>query len=474
MKKIKSIAIVMTMVLFVSTTTMPVFANSAQSHWEGVDQSGVIITGEDCPITVEKELLTFNIQEFPSNYYQDAAELKGYTGKVTAEYTFYNPADYTVTATLVFPFGNLPSYAYLYDEESGTRVPYPDTDLYGITMNGEPIDLQVRHTFFRSYDQFELDRDLPLLADGYIADDFYRPDLPVTVFKYRISGVDGQYDAANAAFRWSGDNSKSRILLSEQNGGSLGDGWMSIEMWADNGGVATVYLFGEVPAPGIQWIFYENGACEKEIDGTMTLEESEVITFEEYAMRNYPKDTGIRETDWYNAVVANLNRSAQGFSYGIIGEYVGDLSGSLMRWYEYEITLEPGQRIVNTVTAPIYPSIDLQYEPCVYGYTYLLSPAKTWKSFGELEIMINTPYYVSSSSIGDFAKTETGYTVKLDSLPDSELTFNLSASESPTRPVTQYQTALIVYIAIIVSVALLLIGGIVAIVLNGKRRKQSK
>ena len=125
-------------------------------------------------------------------------------------------------------------------------------------------------------------------------------------------------------------------------------------------------------------------------------------------MLNYPEDAGILEHDWYNAVVANLNYSSRGFSYGIIGEYAGDLSSTLMRWYEYEITLEPGQKIVNRVTAPIYPSINTNYEPDVFGYTYLLSPAKTWKSFGELEIVVNTPYFISNSSIL-FCLFEGGY-----------------------------------------------------------------
>jgi len=296
----------------------------------------------------------------------------------------------------------------------------------------------------------------------------------VTIYHYSISGVDDQYGAATAAFRWSGDGNKTRILLAEQSGGGLGDGWMSLEMWVRTGESATIYVFGEVPSEDIQWTFYENGACEKEIEGTMTLTGSEVITFEEYAMRSYPEGTGVMETDWYNAVVANLNYSSRGFSYGIIGEYIGDMSSSLMRWYEYEITLEPGQRIVNTVTAPIYPSINTNYEPDVYGYTYLLSPAKTWKSFGELEIVVKTPYYISNSSIDGFTKTETGYTVKLDGLPDGELTFDLATSENPVRKVSPYQTVFTIVIVIICVVIALLIGGVVLTVVLIRKKKAKK
>ena len=471
---IRVTAMLFAMVLLFGLTAAPAYANSAQSHWTGIDSTGAIVTDENCPIVVERELLIFDIKEFPSNYYRDAVELESYSGNVTAEYTFYNPAEYSVTATLVFPFGNLPSYAYLYDAETGEHIPFLDTELYGITVDGKPIDLKIRHTLSHSYDQFELEKDLPLLADGHIADSFYRPDLPVTIYHYSISGVDDQYGAATAAFRWSGDGNKTRILLTEQSGGGLGDGWMSLEMWARNGESATIYVFGEVPSEDIQWNFYENGACEKEIEGAMTLAESEVITFEEYAMRSYPEGTGVFETDWYNAVVANLNYSARGFSYGIIGEYIGDMSSSLMRWYEYEITLEPGQRIVNAVTAPIYPSIDSRYEPDVFGYTYLLSPAKTWKSFGELEIVVNTPYYISDSSVEGFTKTETGYSVKLTGLPENELTFNLSTSENPVRKVSPYQTVAITVIIVICIVIALFIGGVVFVVVLIRKKKAKR
>ena len=474
MRFFRVVAMLFSVVLLFSLTAAPAYANSAQSHWTGIDSTGAIVVDENCPIEVEKELLTFNIQEFPSNYYRSAEELESYTGRVTAEYTFYNPADYKVTATLVFPFGNLPSYAYFYDSETGERDAFLDTELYGVEVDGEPIDLQVRHTLSHSYDQFSLEKDMPLLSDGHVKDAFYRPDLPVTVYKYTISGVDEQYNAANAAFRWSGDSTKTRILLTEQNGGQLGDDWMQVEMWVRNGESALIYVFGEVPESGIQWTFYENGACEKEIEGTMTLAGSEVITFEEYAMLNYPEDAGILEHDWYNAVVANLNYSSRGFSYGIIGEYVGDLSSTLMRWYEYEITLEPGQRIVNAVTAPIYPSINTNYEPDVFGYTYLLSPAKTWKSFGELEIVVNTPYFISNSSIEGFTKTETGYTVKLDGLPDGELTFDLATSEKPVRKAIPYQTVFTIVIVIICVVIALLVGGVVLTVVLIRKKKAKK
>lgn len=123
----------------ISACSLTVGANSAQTRWRGVSSSGAVMLDGACPIEVKGETLTFDISEFPSNYYSDAREYLAYTGKVTAEYTFYNPTELTVTARLVFPFGKQPDYASVYDENH-TRVADADTEKYGIEVNGEAIE----------------------------------------------------------------------------------------------------------------------------------------------------------------------------------------------------------------------------------------------------------------------------------------------------------------------------------------------
>ena len=94
---------ILTVLLLSAVFIQPTHANSAQRHWSGTDSTGALVKDKNCPLVVDKELLTFDVQEFPKNYYNSTEEFLAYTGKVTAEYTFRNPADYTVTATLVFP-----------------------------------------------------------------------------------------------------------------------------------------------------------------------------------------------------------------------------------------------------------------------------------------------------------------------------------------------------------------------------------
>ena len=112
-----------------------------------------------------------------------------------------------------------------------------------------------------------------------------------------------------------------------------------------------------------------------------------------------------------------------------------------MRWYQYDIEIPAKGTIVNTVTAPIYPSINVNWEPSIYDYTYLTSPAKTWRKFGGLDIEINTPYYLVKDAYG-FVKTETGYALSLEGLPEDELEFTLSSNENPQKLTNQVKSCL--------------------------------
>lgn len=459
------------MVLLLGTVLVQsAYANSAQRRWNGTDGTGALAADKDCPIVVDKEILTFDVQEFPKNYYNSAEEFLAYTGKVTAEYTFRNPADYTVTATLVFPFGNLPHYGeYFYDSPTDKYTSASDTEKYGVTADGKQIEAAVRHTLKDSGSPFSLDTDMSRLADGYISDAFFSPQLPVWVQKYSVEGVNADNHSATAAFVLCEDPSKTRVLWEEKSGAdTLKDGFR-LSGWIKNGGTLTVYIFGEIPKDDIKWTLYENGSCEKEIDGSITLKYSEQISFRDFAFREYDKNSDISEIDWYNAQVAFLNAGSEEWRYG--GIYTEKHAFSLMRWYEYTLTLEPGQTLTNTVTAPLYPSIDEGYTLSIYEYTYLLSPAKTWSQFGELEIAINTPYFIIESNQGNFTKTEAGYELILPGLPEKELTFTLSEAENP-QPQKSIQKLLLPVVAGIALVISLITA--VAVVMIIKKRESSK
>ena len=460
---------IFTVLLLSTVFIQSTHANSAQRHWSGTDSTGSLIKDKNCPLVVDREVLTFDVQELPKNYYSSAEEFLAYTGKVTAEYTFRNPADYTVTATLVFPFGNLPHYGeYIYDSPTDKYTAASDTEKYGVTVDGKSIEATVRHTLKDRGTPFSLDMDMPKLTDGYIADSFFRPDLPVWVQQYSVEGINHENQAATAAFVLREDTTKTRVLWEGKSGmATLKDG-IRMSDWVKNGDTLTVYIFGECPKAGIAWVLYENGACEKKTDGNITLKHSEQMIFRDFAFREYDNNSGISENDWYNAQVAFMNDGSKDWMYG--GIYTEKSSFSLMRWYEYTLTLEPGQTLTNTVTAPLYPAIDAGYTPSIYTYTYLLSPAKTWAQFGELKIVVNTPYYMTENNQGSFSGTEKGYELTLPGLPEKELTFTLSESEHPRPPKLSLPFHPVFLLAGFVGFVLIG-GGVIAVVLIIKRKK---
>lgn len=438
MKKFRKILSFILLVLFLITTIpLPTYANSAQSWWSGTDSTGAIITSKNCPLIVEKEVLTFDINELPQGHYFTMDEFLSYSGKVTAQYSFYNPTDFKVDATLVFPFGTVPDYGIIYDNSEGSYSYHGDTDKYDITIDREPIEKTLRHTLSLYGAQFDLKNDLPKLNDTYVIDPFYSPDLPVYKYTYLAKEVDkDNYNAATASLFLNLNNMETRIYMENQCGGSasnLKDG-VRVDTWVDLNSLFSVYVIGKPLEKEFDWKFYSNGACEEEIDGKMELTDQSTLTFKDFALSKYNENSGVLEHDWYNAVVELMNY--HGWACGALHSTEIDLNltNQLMRWYEYDISLEPGERIVNSVSAPIYPDIRRDYEPPVYEYTYLLSPAKTWTAFGNLDIVINTPYYMIESGPEGFEYRNPGYELHLTGLPEGELHFKLSEDTNPKIP----------------------------------------
>lgn len=426
----------------------PVFANSAQTQWTGTDSTGAIILEEDCPLWVEKEDLTFDIHEFPKAYYQEPDDFNAYSSKVSAEYTFYNPTDYTVSATLVFPFGTIADYGIC------PELMNEDIEKYDITVDNQIVDKKIRHTLTSYGQQFELERDLAKLQEGFGNDEFYYPEQSVICYTFQAKNVDIKtHPAATAAF-FLKENDETKIYMENQSGGSVNEEGILLTTWVDLKQAFSVYVIGAPLNENIDWKFYHNGACDEEIEGTMELIATENYTLKDFALLKYQEDSGVLDYDWYNAVVTSLKINEWTASAFDCSNIYLDVSNQLMRWYQYEITLEPKQRIVNIVTAPIYPAINKNDKPATYQYTYLLSPAKTWQSFKNLDIVINTPYFMIENSLEDFKKVDTSYQFYSVDLPNGELIFTLCEVENPQISSSHTNN----WIGIGVGVAVILIG----------------
>ena len=409
------------LIIMIPCFTLPTSANSRAQEWYGTDASGVVFKEGNVPIEVEKELLTFDIPTLPYVSYRDAQSFLAYDSKFTAEYTFYNPTDMTITATLLFPFGTSPEYALLKNYNTGETFYTQELQKYGVYVNGEKIDTKVRHTNYTSgLNEFNAEDHMATMLDDFVEDEFYHPDLTVTKYSYEIVGQ----KLTSAFFNINIDHIEDgqKIVVYKGNlGGSVTKtgGFSMSNSTTDHNEKATVcfYVFGKPLSklPEASW-YQRNGADPSTvIDGRYTYLGSESMTLQDFLFAERNEERGISDVDWYNACITKLkeaegtNKSSGGITHLSIG--------SLMRWYEYEITLAPGEKITNAVTAPIYPEIEAWNQPYKYHYTYLLSPASGWADFGNLDIVINTPYEMITSNVEGFEKTESGYRLSRQGLP---------------------------------------------------------
>ena len=423
MKKLKAViisALALTASLIVAFAPA-VSANSALTYWKGVNASGAMVTDENCPVVVNSEKIVFDIGEFPESYYEEGESLKDYDAGVTATYLFENPSNYAVDMTLAFPFGTVPSYAYGAIEGE---------DKYTVTVNGEEVEKKTRYTLSDGDNwsgDFVTATSVSKLQDDYGT--FGKIDKDSNIIRYVLS-TDSRYDEfffeiAVYSGNVAGLYMRNLNYFRHDGNGRFYGTWVKsgekIEFYVVCNGLEPVYSYG---------LRQEYGGDREDV--AVAVMKREEKTLREYADETFPfEESESARIDWFNIVAEALNKDISRCIYSK-DAFVSD---KVLCWYEYDLHFEAGEKLENSVSAPLYPAIDEGYEPPVYTYDYLLSPAQGWAEFGTLDIEVNTPYYMLNTGLFGFSKTENGYAASFSSLPGGELQFRLSTSENPQKDV---------------------------------------
>ena len=95
------------------------------------------------------------------------------------------------------------------------------------------------------------------------------------------------------------------------------------------------------------------------------------IEFKELVLSYKDKESKVSDIDYYNAAIYSLNKKTN--NQNIMSTTQFDVNENLLKWYEYNLSFEPNQTIVNEVIAPLYPTINKEYDPPSYFYRYLLT-----------------------------------------------------------------------------------------------------
>lgn len=391
MKKTKFRTIFTTLLccLLISLTA---YANSAPIQMTPGDPARGIIPKGESPVTVEKEILTFNIQNLlpeENDYDIEGADVR--SGSVCAQYFFTNPSTEPVTLKLAFAHGV-------------ERI----NSSCDVRINDQPLETQIRYTYTDGYQNFFGPDDVLKIKGDYTEDEFFYPEMPVAEYIFNFDGLpDGSNDAI---FEYSiPEKVKARIIV-PCSLNSSGTYKRSVK----NGSCISVYVLGDDSGIDMAWSIGESRKILPENGKRTVLSE-----FASLIMNKIPDISGI---DSYNVVVEGMNEARH---FDLILSRIPEVSFDTTMWIEYEFTLSPGESAENSVRAVLAPEIFNYRKNPEFTYKYLLSPAQCWKKFGTLDVIINTPHILNDYSEEGFEATESGYTKHYESLPDGELEFSL-------------------------------------------------
>lgn len=423
-------------------------AGYAPAYWEGVRTNGAIVRGEDSPVVLEKQAFTFSANTFP--VIGGTQETAAYDASMAAEYTFFNSADYAVNMKLVFPFREAPDYETHWDEEDD---PLDHARLYSITADGEAVASAVRHTY--STYAFDAQQDAARLQDEKKDDVFFKRQTPVTVYEMEIRNISVPQFYLSGKFTC--DEADTRVIVSDFNSWSREEDGERIGAWYYRNGNKsfTVTVIGVQENVLPVFSLYEDYTREKPLAGNVAIASQTSMSFEDYALRSRKQDSEVSEIDWYNAAIDSLN--GYGKDCAVISSQEASFTNRLARWLEYQLEFPANGKIVNRVTAPLYPSVNGGYSPYVYRYECLLSSAAKRLSFSELEIAIDTPYFLTECSLQGFQKTENGYVLKQQEFPQGVLMFSLCETEQPVLLSLPNQGGIPVPIAILIGAGVALV-----------------
>ena len=323
----------------------------------------------------------------------------------------------------MFPYGLKPDYV-----NNDNQLPFIQ-----IFVDGNPIEYQLRHTYSSNLSEFSLETHLNQLYDSMKTHEFYTPDLPVTEITVQVTEIDDEtYPNARLNFTFDKDNKSMKVYSPDAGGTAVDDAQVSIRKAVQQNDQITLFIFGEYDSQLIQPVFYSNGGCTIIIDGKAEIISTETASLYDFIMARYPKQSDILEHDWYNAFLDMIINNTYEM---MIDPYIVSIDGSLslLQWIDYSIEIDAESTLVNSVAVPIYPDINTSYESPVYSFTYLLSPAKSWRSFKNLNIEIHTELILNNSSLKGFEKTDFGYQYFTEALPDTELDFDLCAVQNPKK-----------------------------------------
>lgn len=400
---------------------VPVQANSAPVYWEVSPSSSVMVVEVDSPISVLKEIQTFDFQEKLDDEFSKKA-------KVTAQYTMKNTEDQEVLSTMVFPYfgrfmGNEHKGEVLLDGEEVLCTAY-----YGEVIRKDGSERE----------RFSLQEVLATIEkEDYLPRNF-NLEKKGTLYQVRFKSLDREEFTGRASFSL---KNGEKALAKNLNSYGFSD-WNHYEIgtFVQNEDTMEIFLLGEeIELKTTADLFGETSLTEG-VDYDVVVTKT-ALSFQEYYGKvleesDYLGNTKLSTREEHNFILKEMDKAFDRESLLTEDHIAGFLQEERLIFLYYEVPFKSLEEKTVTIIYEAEGSMDRrESKDPTYTFEYLLSPAGYFKDFKNLELQIlpskEYPYVISSSV--ELERDETGnYVGIFKMLPEEDLRFTLYNEEEIT------------------------------------------
>ncbi len=409
-KKLFSILLCM---LFTVMCAVPASANSGPSRWEQGPAYGMTPV-KNCPVTVEKEDLTFQVSDKSFSYSKTSA-------RVTAAYQMKNPTSNSMNVEMAFPL--ISSYKQLV-VNSGVKITAGGKELpYTVCLTG-PLPqfgtAQLLYDDNGKLDTSSLPNFTTLLKNAV--------PIPTTP-KYIETEHAVLYEVKHTTdcflrAEMSASASKTHLISFDGEISRSGDK-VTITGWSyDKQDSFSFLVIGENPQDIKITAFDTTDKTKKlKIEPQFTISQASPIELCHKYIRKYseidPNDQSI--------VIRYLDSLLQRDGICDVAQANDLISKNCIYLLNYTVPFAANSEEQVSVSYTTIPTMS-NPDNSINTFAYISNPAKNWASFQNLNITVIPPskdYTLASSTIDLKADTNGNYTANLAALPQDDIAFAL-------------------------------------------------
>lgn len=431
-RKTKNLAFLLIPILLL-VLTPPAFANSLPVYWQGYPSFEVLMVDKNSPIEVKSEHLLFDLSKFNQHEYT-------ISGEVTAVYEMFNPTNESVSVQMAFPFIS--------------KISNLSKNDISITADNEniPYDIYISETvdsYGASFDQGNIPVDFSKITETITTGSYQGKCLSENDegILYTFEVVPEKEERIHFAVAFNEiDSNKTKIVSDGFHAFEGGQNYMKFSGWCNEKNYFEIFVFGEQLDFEIEG--YTDGSHKVKSDNFSYNISQKVIDVKSFIEDKVEK-VNAEKTEYSEIIASCISNVGKSQVYKM---YISTMDKILthngyVAWDDIEHQFFLSKLIIMVYTVEFPPNsvktISVGYRALgtmdsrktskpLYTFSYLLTPARYWAAFSNLNIEIITPTqapHIVQSSI-EFESTKPyHFAASLASLPENDLFFTIHGNK---------------------------------------------